>query len=287
MSSVLYDEPGPRMRRRILVYSVIGTILVLGLLAIALLRLADNGVFEANRWDIFYKDVLGFTPEDVWGALWDGLWATLKAAAAAAVLALLLGVVLAILRMSRSRWIRTIATVVLELFRGLPVVLLMFFGVVALELPIFQAVVLGLTLYNGAIFAEILRAGIVALPKGQTEAAQAIGLTSGQTLRMVLLPQAVRSMLPSLISQLVVLLKDTALGYIVGYTELLRTMQTLGEFYGDRYRFSLFVVGAGIYILVNFTLSQIAVWLEGRVSRRTAGRPTQLKAELEATEAGA
>ncbi len=287
MTSVLYDEPGPRGRRRILIGSLVGVLFVLGIIALAISRLAANGIFEADRWDIFTDEVMGFTPADVWETLWRGALATLKAAGVAAVLALLLGIILAVLRMSRVAWIRVPATVVLEVFRGLPVVLLMFFAAIGLGTSLFQAVVFGLTLYNGAIFAEILRAGIVALPKGQTEAAQAIGLTSGQTLRLVLLPQAVRAMLPSLVSQLVVLNKDTALGYIVAYPELLQAIQNLGEFYGSRYVFSLFFVGAAMYIVVNFSLSRLAIWLERRVSGRTAGRPQQLKAELETTEAGA
>ncbi len=285
MSSVLYDEPGPRGRRRILIGSILGGLFVLAIIAVAISRLAANDIFDGNRWDIFTDEVMGFTPDVVWERLWVGARATLRAAAVSAVLALLLGVILAVLRMSRRAWIRVPATVVLELFRGLPVVLLMFFAAIGLGTSLFQAVVFGLTLYNGAIFAEILRAGIVALPKGQTEAAQAIGLTSGQTLRIVLLPQAVRSMLPSLVSQLVVLNKDTALGYIVAYPELLQAIQNLGEFYGSRYVFSLFFVGAALYIVVNFSLSRLAIWLERRLSGRTAGRPpkvTDLETELSA-----
>jgi glutamate transport system permease protein len=200
-----------------------------------------------------------------------GLGATLKAAGLAAVIALTAGALVAVARTSERRWVRVPAAVLIELFRGLPVVLLMFFSALALDLSIFNAVVLGLVLYNTAVIAEILRAGIQSLPRGQREAALAIGLTPGQTMRMILLPQAVRRMLPSLVSQLVVLLKDTSLGYIVGYVELLRVNRELRDFFGSEYIFSLFLVTAALYIGVNFALSRVATYLERRGSSRAAG----------------
>ena len=155
---------------------------------------------------------------------------------------------------------------VIEFFPGLRFVLLMFFGVIALACRCSGVCGFGMVLYNGAIIAEILRAGIVSLPKGQTEAAYAIGLSRTQTLFTILLPQAVRRMLPSLVSQLVVLNKDTSLGFIIGYAELLRRLQLNTQFFGQRYWFQFFVVGSAIYIAVNFTLSRLAVWLERRGS---------------------
>ncbi|HEY9376402.1 MAG TPA: amino acid ABC transporter permease, partial [Jiangellaceae bacterium] len=188
-----------------------------------------------------------------------------------ALLAATAGVVLAIAKIVPPRWVRLLVTGIIEFFRGLPVVLLMFFGVIALGLPIFWGVVFGLVLYNAAIVAEILRAGIVSLPKGQTEAAYAIGLSRTQTLFTILMPQAVRRMLPSLVSQLVVLLKDTSLGFIIGYSELLNVLKNNTQFFGQRYWFQFFVVGAAIYIAVNFTLSRFAVWLERRGTPKAAG----------------
>jgi len=235
---------------------------------------------------VFTDPPLGQRAEDVWRSLLiTGLVATLRAAAVAAVISAVVGLVLAMGRMARARWIRIPVTAVIEFFRGLPVVLLMFFGVIALGLPLFWGVVFGLVLYNGAIVAEILRAGIVSLPKGQTEAAYAIGLTRSQTLFTITLPQAVRRMLPSLVSQLVVLNKDTSLGYIVGYAELLRRLQTNTQFFGQRYWFQFFVVGAAVYIAVNFTLSRLAVWLERRGSAKAAGgipRPEDVEVQAAA-----
>ena len=272
MSSVLYDAAGPRARRRTAIWSIVGALFLLGLLYLAYRQLDERGQWEAERWQIFTDPPMGQTANDVWTSLLvDGLGATLRAAGIATVIALTLGVILAVLRMTPSGAVRIPATVVIEFFRGLPVVLLMFFGVIAIGLPIFWGVVFGLVVYNSAIFAEILRAGIVSLPKGQSEASYAVGLTQRQTLFTVLLPQAVRRMLPSLVSQLVVLLKDTSLGFIIGYAELLRRIQLNTQFFGQRYWFQFFVVGAAIYIAVNFTLSRLANYLEKRGTKKAAG----------------
>ncbi|HEX2361464.1 MAG TPA: amino acid ABC transporter permease [Jiangellaceae bacterium] len=272
MSSVLYDAPGPRARRRELLLSAVAGVILLAVLFVMYRQLDSREQWAAERWQVFTEPPLGQKAADVWRSLLvTGLLATLRAAAVAAVIAAVLGVILAFGRMARLGWIRVPVVAVIEFFRGLPVVLLMFFGVIALGLPLFWGVVFGLVLYNGAIIAEILRAGIVSLPKGQTEAAYAIGLSRTQTLFTILLPQAVRRMLPSLVSQLVVLNKDTSLGFIVGYAELLRRLQTNTQFFGQRYWFQFFVVGTAIYIAVNFTLSRIAVWLERRGSSKVAG----------------
>jgi glutamate transport system permease protein len=133
---------------------------------------------------------------------------------------------------------------------------------------VFWALVAGLTLYNSAVLGEIFRAGILSLPQGQTEAAYAIGLRRGQTLRLILVPQAVRRMLPALISQLVTLLKDTSLGFVIGYTELLRNGRTAVEFLGGRYSIPIYTAIAVVYIAVNASLSLLARWLDRRTQRR-------------------
>jgi glutamate transport system permease protein len=267
MSSVLFDEPGPRARRRTAIWSVVAGVVLAALLVLAALQLASRGIFDADRWDIFTET------SDSWEALLRrGLGATLRAAGVAALIALTAGTVVAVARMSSARWLRVPAAIGIELFRGLPVLLLILFAALALGVSIFNAVVIGLALYNTAVIAEILRAGIQSLPGGQREAALAVGLTGAQTMRLVLLPQAVRRMLPSLVSQLVVLLKDTSLGFVVGYAELLRTSRELRDFFGSRYIFSIFVVTAVIYIGVNFTLSRVAAWLERRGTPTAAGR---------------
>ena len=278
MSSVLYDVPGPKARRVSLIGSVIGSVLIIGLLAWIIMTLAQQGIFEGRRWAIF-------TRGDVWMLLGNGIGATLSAAAIAAVIAFPLGLVLCLLRISLVPWIRIPTRVVLEFLRGMPVVLMMLFVLLVFGTSSFIAVVAGLVLYNAAIFAEILRAGIQSLPKGQREAGLAIGLTSFQSRLTVELPQAIRRMLPSLVAQLVVLLKDTSLGYIVAYGELLRAVQVMADFLGNAYLFPIFFVAAAIYIAINICVSRFAVWIEHRGSKKAAGGVA--KAEPAAVETAA
>lgn len=266
--SVLYDAPGPRTRRIERIASITVAIALLGFLVWVVIGMIDRGLFN-ERWEVFTDPPRGQTAANVWSSLLvRGLGATLRAAAVAAPLALALAFLLAILRTTKSRWVSTPATAVIELLRGMPVLLMMFFGLLAFGLTSFEAVVFGLVLYNAAIVAEILRAGLVALPKGQAEAGTALGLTRWQTLRIIQLPQVVRMMLPSLISQFVVLLKDSSLGFIVGYPELLRAMQRNYYFFGEQYYFPLFVVVLAVYLTVNFTLTRVAVVVDRRLSRR-------------------
>ncbi|MEO5318219.1 ABC transporter permease subunit [Arthrobacter sp. CC3] len=276
MSSVLYDVPGPKARRVSLIGSVVGSLLILGLLAWIVSTLAQQGIFEGRRWAIF-------TRADVWTLLGNGIGATLSAAAVAAVIAFPLGLLLCLLRISDLAAIRIPTRIVLEFLRGMPVVLMMFFVLLVFGTNQFIAVVAGLVLYNAAVFAEIIRAGIQSLPKGQREAGLTIGLTSFQSRMIIELPQAVRRMMPSLVAQLVVLLKDTSLGYIVAYGELLRAVQVMADFLGTQFLFPVFFVAAAIYIAINICVSRIAVWIERRGSKKAAGGVA--KAEPEPIEA--
>jgi glutamate transport system permease protein len=270
--AVLYDAAGPRGRRRILIGSVAGGLVVALLVGVAVARLAANGVFEAERWQVL-------TQGDLQRLLGRGLAATLRAALVAMVLAMAVGGLLAVARLSRRRWLAAPAGAWVELFRGLPLLLLilfLFLGLPAVGLTVstFWALVAGLTLYNSAVIGEIFRAGILSLPKGQTEAAYSIGLRRGQTLRLILIPQAVRLMLPALISQMVTLLKDTSLGFVIAYAELLRVGRNAVEFLGGSYSIPVYVAIAVLYIAVNASLSFVARWLDGR-TRRRLGRTVQ------------
>jgi glutamate transport system permease protein len=264
MTAVLYDVAGPRARRRVLIGSVISTVVVLGLLGLAAMRLADKGQFRADHWD-WLKDTgrIRFLAE--------GLYLTLKAAVVAMVLSMAAGSVLALARLSRTAPLRWLATIYIEIFRALPVLLLILFCYLALPLlgvniEPFSSLVLGLTLYNGAVMAEIFRAGILSLDRGQSEAAYAIGLSYGQAMRLVVVPQAFRRMIPSLVSQLVTVLKDTSYGYIVTYEELLRRGKANAD--DPDWLISSYVVVLLVYVVINFTLSRIAKRLEVRQRRR-------------------
>lgn len=282
-ASVLFDAPGPKTRRRSMIASIIALVVVAGVVVWGIVILAAPrvssgiklpGYFDGSRWDIFLD------PE-VWQFIGKGVLATLQAAALAAIIALVLGVVFAMLRTSTLRVVRVPVIVIQEFFRGMPVLLMMLFILLAAATGAFWAVVLALGVYNGAIIGESLRAGLVALPRGQREAALSVGMTRLQSKTFIEFPQAFRQMLPVVVAQLVVLLKDTSLGYIVGYNELIRTtMNNLASFYGNKYLFSLFIVTLIIYLAINLTLSAIARRL-GR-SRRVGAGPGATTAALTA-----
>jgi glutamate transport system permease protein len=272
MAVALFDEPGPRGRRRILVGSVLSVALVLlPLVGFVIWRLEETGQFRAAYWD-------PFGGAGVQRILLRGLLATLRAAAVALVLALVLGVVLGVAQLSRFWPVRWLATAFVGLFRAIPLVLLIFFAFLGIpritgnSLEPFTALVVGLTLYNGSVFAEIFRAGIRAVPAGQVEAALSIGLTRTAVTRLVQLPQAVRTMLPTLVSQMVVLLKDSALGFIVAYPELLRSGRRIYTNVGNVIPTAMVI--AAIYIVINLALTTVATILERRLrtGRATKGR---------------
>lgn len=267
MSLVLFDAPGPKAKRRQFIATIIAlALIVVGvvwvLIFLAQPRITESGkelpgMLNPARWDIFSN------PE-LWGAIGLGVVNTLTAALVAAVLAILLGMFFSLVRGSKRRWIWIPAAVVLEFLRGMPVLLMMFFILIVAATGQFWAVVAALALYNGALIGEALRAGLVSLPKGQREAALSLGLKPMQSWLQVEFPQAFRQMLPIIVAQLVVLLKDTSLGFIVGYNELIRTtMNNLASYYGSFYVFSFFIVTAAIYLAMNLSLS----WVARRLAR--------------------
>ena len=268
-ASVLFDAPGPRARSISLIASLVGGALIAGILGWVVWMLAqprESGgvkvapILDGSRWDIFSDPV-------VWESIGRGVVGTLQAAAVAAAFALVLGVVFSLLRSSEIAWIRIPTAWVLEFLRGMPVLLMMLFILLVTSTGSFWAVVIALALYNGTLIGEALRAGLAALPRGQREAALSVGMRTMQAKLLVEFPQAFRQMLPIIVAQLVVLLKDTSLGYIVAYDELVRVMMNrLASYFGNKYLFSLFFVCLVIYLAINLTLSWFARWL----ARRTA-----------------
>ncbi|WP_018504629.1 amino acid ABC transporter permease [Parafrankia discariae] len=267
MSIVLSDPPGPRGRRRILIASVVAVAAVAALVVLAVLRLSDKGQLDGEVWSVFFDE------PDLRTLLWEGLLDTLRAAATGMVLAVAVGTTLAFARQSDRRLVSVPAAAVVEMLRGLPLLMLIFFAYLGLpqlgvNLSAFWALVIGLTAYNGAVLSEIFRAGIQSIDKGQTEAAAALGLRGTQIFTLIQFPQAVRRMSPTLVSQLVTLLKDTSLGFVIGYTELLRQGRSAVEFLGGRYALPVYTVLAVMYIIVNLSLSLTARWLERRQAHR-------------------
>jgi glutamate transport system permease protein len=272
-ASVLYDAPGPVARVRNIIYSVVVFVVVVAAGWFVYRGFADKGQFTAEKWEPFLD-----------GAVWStyilpGLRGTVVAALLSIVFALVIGMIFGIARLSDHRWVRWTAGTIVEIARAVPVLILMIF-LFALysEYDLFDseylalgAVVTALTIYNGSVIAEIVRAGILSLPKGQTEAGVALGLRKGQLMRLILLPQAITAMLPALISQMVVALKDSALGYVITYEEVVRSAQQLGA--AESNTIPALIVVAIIMIVLNVLLSTVATGLEKRLraGRRKRG----------------
>lgn len=280
-TAVLFDLPGPRARRRNALFGAVGSAAIVAAIGYVIYRFWQTGQFSGQKWSILqYKQ-----PQIT---ILEGYLNTLKAAGLAAGLALVLGALLATARLSDRAWLRTPAFAIVEFFRAVPLLLLMFifyYGTPTLGLRVspLWAVVLGLTLYNGSVLAELFRAGIVSVPSGQSEAAYALGMRKTQVMVFVLLPQAIRAMLPAIISQLVVLLKDTALGFLVTYEELLKQLKQLAsspEF--DYPLIPLVIVGGAMYVATCLLLSAFATWLERRLRRRGNTSAPTMSADLTA-----
>ncbi|HEY8752047.1 MAG TPA: amino acid ABC transporter permease [Arthrobacter sp.] len=267
MSSVLFDAPGPKARSRYRILGVFTALVILLIVGFIILRFAESGQFEAKKWQLFTFPLVQQT-------IVQSVGATLAAFATAAVFSLILGVLLAFGRLSDRRWVSLPCYGFTELFRAVPLLVLMmifYYGLptVGVGITPFTAVVAGLVLYNGSVLAEIFRAGIESLPRGQSEAGYAIGLPKSAVMTSILLPQAVRSMLPVIISQLVVILKDTALGFIVTYNEILFQ----AKFFGSQIQYAspiipAAMVAAVLYVGMCLILAAIAKWLEKRLSRK-------------------
>ena len=265
MSSVLFDTAGPRARARYRLYSLLSAVVLVAVLGLLAWRMYDTGQFEYAKWEPFV------TPDYVVALLVDGWLQTLLMAFASVVFAVAFGLLLGMGKMSERAWLRWPCWLVVEFFRAVPLLLLIVFIYftygIGDGIGAYWSVVIGLTLYNGSVLAEVFRAGINAVPKGQGEAAYAIGMRKSQVMMSVLMPQGVKIMLPAILSQCVVALKDTSLGFYIGAPGLTRvgkSIYTDGQFANQ---VPTAIVLAAIYILTNLALS----WVATRVQRRLVG----------------
>ncbi|MCK7636849.1 amino acid ABC transporter permease [Corynebacterium pygosceleis] len=272
-ATVLYDAPGPKGRRANRVLTVITLLAAVAIGVWVLQVLNTNGQLESEKWTPFLRSTTWTT------YLIPGLWGTLKSAFCSIILALVLGTMLGLGRLSPTRPVAIFCGIIVEFFRAIPVLILMIFAyqmfavynVVPSSQLAFSAVVFGLTMYNGSVIAEILRSGIRSLPRGQMEAARALGMSHRKTTWSILLPQSVAAMLPALISQMVIALKDAALGYQIGYIEIVRSGLQSASAY--RNYFPALIVVAVIMILINYALTLVAERIERQLR---AGRARKL-----------
>jgi glutamate transport system permease protein len=261
---VLFDAPGPVGRRRIRIATVATVLVIAAVIALAVKQFGDNGQLAAERWTPFGQlSYLRF--------LWDGLKGTLLAAGAAALISFPAGAVFGLMRISVRRPVRWVAGVYVELFRAVPLLLLIYAFLLGLprlgvNLPIFWKLVVPIVLVNTAVLAELVRAGIGAVDRGQFEAGEAVGLRRGQVLRLVVLPQALRLIVPTLVTQLTTLLKDTTLGYVVSYPELMKQGNNLTVY--THLLIQTYLIVAVVYVVINLLLSQLAHALDRRLGRR-------------------
>ena len=276
--AVLFDAPGPRAIVRHRAMAVVAGLVLVGVVAFVIVRLADpaNNQLTWAKWQPF------FTASAWTNYLLPGLVGTLVAAVISVALAIVFGLLLGIGRLVRHRWIRWACGAFVEFFRSVPVLMMMLFayyaGIYTLRLggsflPLF-GVVVGLTVYNSCVLAELVRSGLYSLPRGQGEAGLAIGLTPLQALTTILLPQAITAMLPSMLSQLVVILKDSALGSIIAYSELLKAGTNLSTAFANL--IPTMIVLAVMYIAINSGLTRLAGSVEQRLRRDTRGITPQL-----------
>jgi glutamate transport system permease protein len=280
MSSVLFDVPGPRARRRHLIYSILFVLVSIGLLTWVILTLVDAGVLTEQVFEqAFQQNNVEF--------MLEGLENTLKAAVIAIVTSLAFGAVFAVARLSIHRPVRWPAVIVIEVFRAIPLVLMIIVIWYAYKdfLGTLGSLVAGLTLYNGSVLAEVFRAGINAVPKGQVEAAYALGMRKTQVTAIIQFPQAVKFMLPAIISQCVVILKDTSLGFVILYAELVRNSRQVALFVPNG-TVVVYATAALVFIVINYSLSKLAEYLERRLSRRGQGKQVE-QVEAALTDTGA
>jgi glutamate transport system permease protein len=259
---VLFDAPGPKARTRIRITTVVTVLVLLGLFGFVLYQFGVHGQLAEEKWT-------QFTEAPIIRYIGGGLVSTLQAAAVAAVVSIPMGALFAVLRLSRTRPVRWLSTGYIEIFRSTPLLLLVYLFVgglpaVGVNVPIFWKLVIPMILVNVAVLAEIFRAGVAALPRGQSEAGLSIGLTYGQNLRSIVFPQAIRLVIPALVTQLVALLKDTTLGYAASYPELMKTATNLTAYTG--FLIQTYLVIALVYVVLNFLLSKLAEYLERRIN---------------------
>lgn len=271
MRDALYEAPGPKTKRAVAIGTAISAVLVAALIAFVVYSFYINGQLEARYWSLF-------TRWTTWRYLFKGFLGTFKVALTAGVLALALGLVLMLGRTSGVPLLAAVSRVFIDFFRGLPSLLLVYFFFLVvpqygIKMDSFWMLVLPITLTASGVLAEVLRAGVNAVPKGQVEAAYAIGLSKGQTMFKIILPQALKIVVPSLISQLVVVVKDTTVAYVVSYPDLMQNARVLISNYDALV--SVYFVIAIVYILICFAINQASV----AVARRSGAKVVDRLAE--------
>jgi glutamate transport system permease protein len=256
--SALERDYGPRARRNAHIASLVASAVITAALLYAGYLFSQAGGFAANKWSPFLS-------LNLWKFLGAGLVETFKIAIVDAVLSVVVGAIVALGQVSKHRSLRWPAIVYSECFRGLPTLLLILFMYFAfpafgINVSAYWAVVIGSAAYNSAVLSNVFKAGILSLDRGQVEASYSIGLTEWETMRLIVAPQAFQRMLPSVVAQMVVLFKDSSLGFFIGYEELLRRTQIIGAF--SENLIQSYMVAGVLYFVLCYAISRFARVLE-------------------------
>ena len=259
--TALYEAPGPRARRCIAIGTAASAVLLALLAALVVRQFYVTGQLAPRYWSFLLE-------WPTWRFLLQGFVGTVEVALTAGAIALVLGLALMLGRTSGIAPLAALCRVVTDFFRGVPSLLLIYFFFLVvpqygIQMPSFWMLTLPVALAASGVLAEVFRAGVNAVPKGQVEAALSIGLSPAKTMRKIVLPQAVRYVIPSLIAQLVVVVKDTTVAYVVSYPDLMQNARVLITNYDAL--LSMYLVVAVIYVLINFAINKASVY----VARRT------------------
>jgi glutamate transport system permease protein len=261
IKDALYEAPGPRARRRIVFFTAISLVFLAFVLALIIRQFYITGQLQAKYWSLF-------TRWSTWRFLGKGLAGTIKVAIAAGILSFAAGFLLMVGRISKHKIARGISTALIEFSRGVPTLLFIyFFFLVApqfgIKLPAFWKISAPVAISAAGVVAEVLRSGVNAVPKGQTEAAVSLGMRGRSVFLKIVFPQAIRCVIPALISEIIIVLKDTTFAYVVNYADLMQNARVLISNYDAL--LSVYLVAALIYILINYLLHRISVTIAGRL----------------------
>ena len=265
---LLYEPPGPAARKRISVLTWFALTAFAVLTALVIRQFAVTGQLDARYWSFFARAT-------TWRFLGEGLLTTLEAAVTGAGIAFALGFLMMRGKLRKNRPLRFISTVLIEFTRGVPTLLFIYFFFLVVpqtgwKLSAFWKITLPCAISACGVVAEALRSGVNAVPRGQTEAALSLGLTDTRLFYKVVFPQAIRFVIPSLIAELVIVLKDTTFAYIVTCADLMQNAKVLISNYDAM--LSVYLVVAVLYILINYLLNKLSDRLAAGSGRTGAGR---------------
>lgn len=260
---VLYEPPGPKAQRRIAAATAVSLAVLAAAVALMIRQFYVTGQLDAEKWRFF-------TRYTTWKFIGNGLAGTLKVALAAGGIAFLFGLLLMLGRIGKSRFLRAVSVSLIEFSRGVPTLLFIyFFFLIApqfgLKLSAFWKIAVPVAVSASGVVAEVLRSGVNAVPKGQTEAAVSLGMRDGSAFFKIVFPQAFRYVIPALIAELVIVLKDTTFAYVVNYADLMQNAKVLISNYDAL--LPVYLVVALLYIAINYILNKLSVAVARRENR--------------------